>query len=228
MKNPRMSEQMFSIANRYVLVEQATLNPREPKDSSHLNHPSSSEGHNKKRKVDCSINVVEWPRCHKEYRPRLGDFKGFLDRISIFHPHWNHKTWNYDRVQGFPDEVLKTAKLADQEKKPEDPKADIPEAHKEVNYIFGCPNSYEPKREQQLTAQEVMVVKPTTPEYLRWFEVPITFDRGDHPDFIPKPGWYPLVVYPIIKDIQLNRVLMDGGSSLNLLFSKDFQPDGVV
>jgi hypothetical protein len=39
-----------------------------------------------------------------------------------------------------------------------------------------------------------MAVKPATPEYLRWSEVPITFDRGDHPNFIPKPRWYPLVV----------------------------------
>jgi hypothetical protein len=38
------------------------------------------------------------------------------------------------------------AKLADQEKKPKDPKCDFPEAHKEVNYIFGGLDSYEPKR----------------------------------------------------------------------------------
>jgi hypothetical protein len=29
------------------------------------------------------------------------------------------------------------------------------------------------------------VIKPATPVYLRWSEVPITFDRNDHPDFIP-------------------------------------------
>jgi hypothetical protein len=63
-----------------------------------------------------------------------------------------------------------------------------------------------------------MAVQPTTPEYLRWSEVPITFDHNNHPDFIPKPEWYPLVVCPIVKDIKLNLVLVDGGSSLNLLF----------
>jgi hypothetical protein len=50
--------------------------------------------------------------------------------------------------------------VVNQEKKPEDPKSDFPEAYKEVNYIFGGPNSYEPKRIQKLTAQEVMVIKP--------------------------------------------------------------------
>jgi hypothetical protein len=36
------------------------------------------------------------------------------------------------------------AKVADQEKKPEDPKGDFLEAHREVNYIFNGPDSYEP------------------------------------------------------------------------------------
>jgi hypothetical protein len=97
------------------------------------------------------------------------------------------------------------AMSADQEKKPEDPKGDFPLAHKEVNKIFGDPDSYEPKRKQKLTAREVLAVGPTTPEYLRWSEFPITFNRGDHLDFIPKLGQYPLVVCPIVNDIKLNK-----------------------
>jgi hypothetical protein len=120
------------------------------------------------------------------------------------------------------------AKAADQGKKPEDPKGNFPEAHKEVNYIFGGPDSYEPKRKQKLTAWEVMALNPATPKYLRWSKVPITFDRGDDPDFIPKLGRYPLVVYPIVKDVKLNRVLVDGGSSLNHLFLKTFDRWGCL
>jgi hypothetical protein len=40
------------------------------------------------------------------------------------------------------------AKLVDQEKKAEDPKGDFPDAHKEVNYFFGGPGLYMPKRKQ--------------------------------------------------------------------------------
>jgi hypothetical protein len=112
------------------------------------------------------------------------------------------------------------AKPVDQEEKLKDPKGDFPEAHKVVNYIFGGPNSFVPKRKQRLTAQAVLTVSPATPEYIRWSEVPITFDHSDHLYFIPKPGQYTLVVCPIIKDIKLHRVLVDGGSSLNLLFLK--------
>jgi hypothetical protein len=72
-----------------------------------------------------------------------------------------------------------------------------------------------------------MAVRPTTPEYLKWLGVPITFDRSDHLDFIPKLGWYPLIICPIVKDVRLNRVLIDLGSSLNILFLKTFDQMGI-
>jgi hypothetical protein len=62
MKNPRTSEAMFAIAKKYALDEEATLNTREQKkekESGHMNQPSSSKGHDKKRKVDHSVNAVE-------------------------------------------------------------------------------------------------------------------------------------------------------------------------
>jgi hypothetical protein len=72
-----------------------------------------------------------------------------------------------------------------------------------------------------------MVVSPTTLEYLKWSEVPITFDRSDHLDFVPKPGWYPLIVCPNVKDVKLNQFLINGGSSLNILFFKTFDQIGL-
>jgi hypothetical protein len=64
MKNSRTSEAIFAIANKYTLAEEATLDTREEKKEKELGHtdqPSSSKGHDKKRKVDHSINVVERP-----------------------------------------------------------------------------------------------------------------------------------------------------------------------
>jgi hypothetical protein len=72
-----------------------------------------------------------------------------------------------------------------------------------------------------------MAVSPTTPEYLKWSDVPITFDHSDHLNFVPKPGQYPLIVSPIIKDVKLNRILIDGGISLNILFLKTFDQMGL-
>jgi hypothetical protein len=77
--NPMISEQMFSIANRYALADEATLDTREQKELGH-------SGNDKKRKSDHSSNAVEHPHRHKEYRPRPSEFEGFLDHICIFHP----------------------------------------------------------------------------------------------------------------------------------------------
>jgi hypothetical protein len=46
----------------------------------------------------------------------------------------------------------------------------------------------------------------------------ITFDRGDHPDYIPNARVYPIVVDPIITNTRLTKVLLDGGSSLNIIY----------
>jgi hypothetical protein len=50
----------------------------------------------------------------------------------------------------------------------------------------------------------------------------LTFDHSDYPDFVSKPGQCPLIVIPIIKDVKLNRVLVDGGNSMKILFLKTF------
>jgi hypothetical protein len=37
-----------------------------------MDQPSSSKGHDNRRKVDRSVNMVEWQWHHKEFRPRPG------------------------------------------------------------------------------------------------------------------------------------------------------------
>jgi hypothetical protein len=61
MKNPRTSEDMLAIANKYALAEEVTFDTREQKkeESGHTDQPSSSKGHDKKRKVDHAVNAVE-------------------------------------------------------------------------------------------------------------------------------------------------------------------------
>jgi hypothetical protein len=63
-------------------------------------------------------------------------------------------------------------------------------------------------------------VKVAAPVYLDWSDKPITFDQGDHPDCMPSPGKYPLVVDLVIGNTRLTKVLMDGGNSLNLIYAE--------
>ena len=47
---------------------------------------------------------------------------------------------------------------------------------------------------------------------------PITFDQRDHPSHVARLGHYPLIVDPIVRKKRLTKVLMDGGSGLNILY----------
>ena len=62
-----------------------------------------------------------------------------------------------------------------------------------------------------------------TPRYLDWSREAITFDRDDLPDHVLNPGQYPLIVDPIIGNTWLTKVLMDGGSGLNILYANTLE-----
>ena len=47
--------------------------------------------------------------------------------------------------------------------------------------------------------------------------MPITFDAGDHPDRVAGVGMLPLVVSPVINNVRVTKMLVDGGSGLNLI-----------
>jgi hypothetical protein len=55
---------------------------------------------------------------------------------------------------------------------------------------------------------------------LRWLEVPITFSRVDQWTSFSAPRRFPLVLIPVVAGSRLNKVLIDSGSGLNVLFTK--------
>ena len=56
------------------------------------------------------------------------------------------------------------------------------------------------------------------PSFLSWSESSITFNQRDHPSHVVRPGRYLLVVDPIVHKKRLTKVLMNGGSGLNILY----------
>ncbi|XP_045090314.1 uncharacterized protein [Aegilops tauschii subsp. strangulata] len=71
------------------------------------------------------------------------------------------------------------------------------------------------------------MVAPATPTYLKWSKVPITFDQSDHPPSVATPWRQALVVDPVIGGTRLTKVLMDGGSGLNILYVETLRGMGI-
>jgi hypothetical protein len=88
-----------------------------------------------------------------------------------------------------------------------------------VFLIFGGPTVDMSNSQRKRERHEVLTVEKAPPSFLDWSEDTITFSREDHPNRIPNPGQYPLVVNPVIGNAQFSKVLMDGGSSLNILYA---------
>jgi hypothetical protein len=91
-------------------------------------------------------------------------------------------------------------------------------AAENVFLIFGGPTVDMSSRQRKRERHEVLAAEKASPSFLDWSEDAITFSREDHPNRIPNPGQYPLVVDPVIGNAWFSKVLMDGGSSLNILY----------
>jgi hypothetical protein len=78
------------------------------------------------------------------------------------------------------------------------------------------------KEEKNKTRQVNLAVTspPATTEYLHWSEQPIEFSRDDHPITVPRPGNVPLVLKAQIGTYDVDRVFMDAGSGINLIYTK--------
>ena len=68
--------------------------------------------------------------------------------------------------------------------------------------------------------RELNAVISTPPKPLEWSVQVITFDPEDHPANTARVGTLPLIVSPVIHNYKVTKMLVDGGSSLNLLTAK--------
>jgi hypothetical protein len=86
-----------------------------------------------------------------------------------------------------------------------------------VFLIFGGPTVDMSNSQRKRERHEVLAAEKAPPTFLDWSKDAITFSREDHLNRIPNLGQYPLVVDPVIGNTRFSKVLMDGGSSLNIL-----------
>ena len=80
----------------------------------------------------------------------------------------------------------------------------------------------EGRRSRRREHQGVNVVATNPAEHMHWSEKPISWSRADHPEVMPSPGSYALVLGATLATERraacFSRVLIDGGSSINILY----------
>nr|CAE01771.2 OSJNBa0027H06.4 [Oryza sativa Japonica Group] len=136
----------------------------------------------------------------EDARSRINTLDKIMNAQCSHHPNLNHAAKDCFIYQQFAEQYAKKARKPTDEdqstSKKKDDEDDAPtgfqDSRKELNHIFGGPLAYESKRKQKLTEREINAIQPDTPQYLRWSETAIKFDRLDHPDRVVHPGRYPL------------------------------------
>jgi hypothetical protein len=182
-------------------------------------------GHNRKRKPDNTIAAIQRP-AKENSKKTSGGFKDLLKEKCPWHLDGNHTTEQCYQLRRALKSTPEPPHPHDKKgkKKHDDGNTDFQEPDKTVNVLFGgLPSRWE----QNATRREVMSIQPAVLTPLRWSEVPITFSRADQWTNFSEPGRFPLVLKPVVVGSKLNKVLIDGGSGLNVLFAKSLKKMGL-
>jgi hypothetical protein len=182
------------------------------------NNNNNYLGPNRKRKPDNTVAAIQRP-AKENSKKTSGGFKDLLKEKCPWHLDGNHTTEQCYQLRRALKSTQEPPHPHDKKgkKKNDGGNDDFQELDKTVNVLFGGLPS---KREQKATRREVMSIEPAVPTPLRWSEVPITFSRADQWTSFSEPGRFPLVLKPVVAGSRLNKVLIDGGSRLNVLFTK--------
>jgi len=70
-------------------------------------------------------------------------------------------------------------------------------------------------------------VEPAIQRPLKYSEVPVSFSREDQWTNFSEPGKFSLVLDPVVQGSKLTRILIDGGSGLNLILASTLRKMGL-
>ena len=93
--------------------------------------------------------------------------------------------------------------------------------------IFRGSDAIYSKRQHIVGYREACVAETAIRSFLRWSKSLITFDRRDHPSHVARPRRYLLIVDLIVYKKRLTKVLMDGGSGLNIMHAETLDAMGI-
>jgi hypothetical protein len=142
-----------------------------------------------------------------------------LKEKCLWHLEGNHTTEQCYQLQRALNDTPDPRPPRDKKskKKVDEGNNDLQEPDKTVNVLFG---GLPTRRSQKATRREVLNIEPAAPTPIRWSEVPITFSHADQWTSFSEARRFPLVLKPVVTGSRLNKVLIDGGSGLNVLFTK--------
>jgi hypothetical protein len=175
-------------------------------------------GPNRKRKPDNTVAAIQRP-AKENSKKNSGVLKDLLKEKCPWHLDGNHTTEQCYQLRRALKSTPEPPHPHDKKgkKKNGGDNGDFQEPDKTVNVLFGGLPS---RREQKDTHREVVSIEPVVPTPFRWSEVPITFSHVDQWTSFSEPGRFPLILKPVVMGSKLNKVLIDGGSGLNVLFTK--------
>jgi hypothetical protein len=244
-KTPTRASKLMDVATKFASGQEAVKaifrKDKQPQGGPKTDTPEASAQRGTKKKAKnksqakrdvADVNLVAVAEHRNPQKPPggAGAFDKMLKEPCPYHQGPVKHTleecvmlWRYFHKTGPPAE---DGKGHDNDKKEGGKEEGFPKVHN-CFMIYDGQAANASARHCKQERREVCLVKVAAPVYLDWSDKPITFDQGDHPDFVPSLGRYPLVVDPIIGNVRLSKVLMDGGSSLNIIYTETLELLGV-
>jgi hypothetical protein len=243
-KAPTTSEQLFREADLYITTDERALDliggakpaptaPRHdtnqqpdkrwekrPREEVHAVEPPASRARGGPRGGEHTLDDILNAQCpyHKDMRHTLRNCRDFKHSVGNDRP---FQPLPPPPPQGGPGEPRQP------QQQEEGGGGAFPRVDREVNVIFGGHGSQESKRQQKLNDRQILVAATGPPTPYRWSEHLITFTQADQWLNFDHLGKYPLLVDPVIRESRVKKVLVDGGSSINVTFPRTLQGLGV-
>jgi hypothetical protein len=244
-KVPTTSEQLFKEADLYITADERAQDLiRGTKPAPPAPRRDANQQPNKRwEKRPCiEVHTAGPPVSRAWGAPHGGErtLDDILDAQCLYHKDMRHTLWNYrdfkhsignDRhFQPLPPPPPRGGP-----REPRQPQQQegggggaFPRVDGEVNVIFGGHGSQESKRQQKLNDRQILVAATSPPAPYRWSEHPITFTWADQWLNFDHLGKYLLLVDPVIWESRVKKVLVDGGSSINVTFPRTLLGLGVA
>jgi hypothetical protein len=128
--------------------------------------------------------------------------------------------WERDLGYQSPEQVLKDVLTGESDF------GDDTDHHKKLYVMYGGSWELTSRRNVKSLRREVLSTTPGVPKvapHQRWRSTTISFGASDYPENMAGAGILPLITAPVIANIKLHHVLIDGGAGLNVISHAAFR-----